>query len=70
MHWHRSRWVEILANLIRVKITAPGLDNGDTRIDRQRRLVGLIMLIVFILLPAAFLGLWMYFPAFAERLFR
>lgn len=65
-----SRWVEIVADLIRVKIEDPGLDNNDTRIDRQRQIIGLILFIIFIGIPAAFLLVWIYFPDFAAKLFR
>ena len=65
-----GRWVEMVANLIRVKIEDPGLDNNDTRIDRQRQIIGLILFIIFIGIPAAFLLVWIYFPDFAAKLFR
>ncbi|HEY6207164.1 MAG TPA: hypothetical protein VIW21_13470 [Chthoniobacterales bacterium] len=61
--------VEMIANYIRAKITGESVDPPD-RIDRQRQIVGLILFIIFIGLPAAFLLLWMYFPDFAARLFR
>ena len=60
----------MVANLIRVKIEDPGLDNNDTRIDRQRQIIGLILFIIFIGIPAAFLLVWIYFPDFAAKLFR
>ena len=65
-----SHWVDIASRYTRAKILAPGLDNSDTRIDRQRRIIGLILFIILIGLPAAFLLLWTYFPEFATRLFR
>ena len=65
-----SRWVEIVANLIRLHIEDPGLDNNDTQIDRQRQVIGLILFVIFIGIPAAFLLLWIYFPDFAAKLFR
>ena len=63
-------WVEIVANLIRVQIEDPGVDNKDTRIDRQRQIIGLILFIIFIGIPAVFLLVWTYFPDFAAKLFR
>ena len=65
-----SHWLSIVSRYISAKLTAPGLDNSDTRIDRQRRIVGLVMFIILIGLPAAFLLLWTYFPELAQRLFR
>ena len=46
------------------------IDRSDTRIDRQRRRVGLVLFVIFIGLPATFLLIWDYFPDFALRLFR
>ena len=65
----RGRWVEIVANLICLKIMDPGVDNNDTRIDRQRQIIGLVLFIIFIGIPAAFVLLWIYFPDFAAKLF-
>ncbi len=65
-----SHWLSIVSRYLTAKLTAPGLDNSDTRIDRQRRAVGLVLFVIFIGLPAAFLLLWTYFPELAERLFR
>ncbi len=65
-----SHWIDIISRLLRAKISEPGLDNSDTPIDRQRRIVGLILFIIFIGLPAAFVLLFLYFPDFAMRLFR
>ena len=62
--------VEIVASLIRVQIEDPGVDNNDTRIDRQRQIIGLILFIIFIGIPAAFLFVWIYFTDFAAKLFR
>jgi uncharacterized membrane protein YjfL (UPF0719 family) len=50
-----SHWVDILSRYIGAKLTAPGLDRSDTRIDRQRRVIGLILFVIFIGLPAVFL---------------
>ena len=65
-----SQWIDIASRYIGAKISAPGLDNDDTPIDRQRRIIGLILFIIFIGLPAAFVLLFLYFPDFAARLFR
>jgi hypothetical protein len=63
--------VEMLANYIRARISRESaIDRSDTRIDRQRRIIGLILFLIFIGLPAAFILLWTYFPDFAMRLFR
>lgn len=64
-----SHWLIMISRYISAKLTAPGLDNSDTRIDRQRRIVGLVLFVIFIGLPAAFLFICTYFPATAERLF-
>jgi len=55
-----SHWIDIISRLLRAKISEPGLDNSDTPIDRQRRIVGLILFIIFIGLPALVL-LFFYF---------
>ena len=65
-----SHWIDMATNYARAKILAPGLDNSDTRIDRQRRVIGLILFIIFIGLPAAFILLAIYFPEIAARPFR
>ena len=70
MAFRNPRWIEMLSNLICVKIMDPGVDNNDTRIDRQRQIIGLILFVIFIGIPAAFVLLWIYFPDFAARLFR
>jgi hypothetical protein len=63
--------VEMLTRFIRARIGGPSaIDRSDTRIDRQRRVIGLILFAIFFGLPAAFLLLWTYFPDFAARLFR
>jgi hypothetical protein len=49
--------VEMFANYIRAKITGQS-DRSDTRIDRQRRIIGLILFVVFIGLPAVLILLW------------
>ena len=55
--------VAMLANYIRGKVSGgSAIDNSDTRIDRQRRIIGLVLFIIFILLPALFL-------IFADRFF-
>ena len=55
--------VEMLANYLRAKIAgASSIDRGDTRIDRQRRIIGLILFIIFIGLPAAFVFCGSAFP--------
>ena len=64
-----SHWIDIASRYTRAKINSPGLDDGNTRIDRQRRLVGLIMFMIFIGLPAAVLFLLIYFPEFITKLF-
>jgi hypothetical protein len=54
--------VEMLANHIRARIAGQfALDRSDTRIDRQRRIIGLILFVIFIGLPAVFILLWTYF---------
>jgi hypothetical protein len=48
--------VEMLTNYIRGKVSSESaIDNSDTRIDRQRRIIGLILFVIFILLPALFI---------------
>jgi hypothetical protein len=48
--------LEMLTNYIRAKTSGESaIDNSDTRVDRQRRLIGLILFIIFILLPALFI---------------
>jgi hypothetical protein len=49
--------VEMFANYIRAKITGQS-DRSDTRIDRQRRIIGLILFVAFIGLPAVLILLW------------
>ena len=65
-----SNWIDIASRYISAKISAPGLDNDDTPIDRQRRIIGLVLFIIFIGLPAAIVLLSLYFLDFAARLFR
>ena len=62
--------VEMIVNYIRAKISGESWESIDPpdKIDRQRQLVGLILFIIFIGLPVAFLLLCMYFPDFAARL--
>jgi hypothetical protein len=51
--------VEMFANYIRARIPSQSaLDRSDTRIDRQRRLIGLILFVIFIGLPAVLILLW------------
>jgi hypothetical protein len=48
--------VEMVANYIRARISGESaIDRSDTRIDRQRRAIGVVLLILFILLPALFI---------------
>ena len=47
-----SHMVDIATRYMRAKIEAPGLDNSDSPIDRQRRIIGLILFIIFIGVPA------------------
>ena len=55
--------VEMLTNYIRGRVSSESaIDNSDTRIDRQRRIIGLILFVIFILLPALFI-------IFADRFF-
>jgi len=56
-----SYFVDLATRYTRAKIEAPGLDNSDTRIDRQRRIVGLVLFIIFIGLPALVLLYYGYF---------
>ena len=65
-----SHLLDIVSRYTRAKIVGPRLDHSDTRIDRQRRVIGLILFVLFIGVPAAFLLLWDYFPDFAARFFR
>ena len=65
-----SYLIDIATRYIRAKVETPGLDDGNTRVDRQRRIVGFILFILFIGVPAIFLLLWTYFPDLAVRLFR
>jgi hypothetical protein len=51
LSWITARHRRDVANYIRVKITGQS-DRSDTRIDRQRRIIGLILFVVFIGLPA------------------
>jgi hypothetical protein len=57
-----SQWIDIASRYIGAKISVPGWDNDDTPIDRQRRIIGLILFIIFIGLPAAFLLLSLLLP--------
>lgn len=46
----------MVANYIRARISGESaIDRSDTRIDRQRRAIGVVLLIIFILLPALFI---------------
>ena len=48
--------VEMVANYIRARILGESaIDRSDTRIDRQPRVIGLVLFIIFILLPALFI---------------
>ena len=61
----------MLPNYIRARIGGPSsIDRSDTRIDRQRRIIGLILFVIFIGLPAAFILLLTSLPDFLMRLFR
>jgi hypothetical protein len=63
--------IEMLANYVRATITGRSeIDNSETRIDAQRRIVELIVFLIVIGLPAAFILLWSYFPDFARGLSR
>jgi hypothetical protein len=54
--------VEMVANYIRARISGESaIDNSDTPIDRQRRIIGLILFLIFFGLPAAFLLYFLYF---------
>ncbi len=58
-----QHFVEMLVNYIRARVGGgSSIDNRNTPIDRQRRLVGLILFLTLIGLPAGFLLLWTYFP--------
>lgn len=65
-----SQRIEIVARYTRFRSLAPSLDNSDTPIDQRRRLIGLVLLIIFLGLPAVVLFLWTYFPDVAARLSR
>ena len=65
-----SHIVDLACRYTRAKIAAHGIDDGtSTRIDRQRRIVGLVLFVVFIGLPALFLLLLIYFPKALSHLF-
>jgi hypothetical protein len=51
-----SHWIAMLARFIGARVSGESaIDHSDTRIDRQRRIVGLVLLIIFLLLPALFI---------------
>lgn len=65
-----SHIIEMVSDYITGRISGESsIDHSDTPIDRQRRIIGLVLFIIFILLPAAFLLLALYFPALFKKWF-
>jgi uncharacterized membrane protein len=65
-----SDLIRMAANYISARIAGEStIDPSDTPIDRQRRIIGLVLFIVFIVMPALLLLLAMYFPALFVRWF-
>ena len=51
-----SHWIDMLVRFVQARISGESaIDRSDTPIDRQRRIVGVVLLIIFILLPALFI---------------
>jgi hypothetical protein len=62
--------IDMVSNYITGRVPGESaIDRSDTRIDRQRRIIGLVLFIIFILLPASFLLLALNFPDLFKKWF-